>query len=413
MDKLAILCVDDEQAILKSLKKALKRTLSEEYLIETLDCAQEALYSMDELWQDGYEIPIIISDYIMPNMKGDELLRRVHAVYPKTLKIMLTGQASIEAMANTINYANLYRYIAKPLDLQDFNLTIKEALNSYFQARKLEQFYADLEDKIAKRTRELHDKNQQLTQLNYELHEKNKQLIQLNQDKNEFLGIAAHDLKNPLAAIQGLASLIQNGLHEFSEDKVIEMMGMISTGSQHMFDLIQNLLNVNTIESGKMNVLLEVVDIQPILQSLVKQYSTRAKTKEITLHTSELVKTTHFFPAVVDRKTVQQVLDNLISNAVKYSPPGKPVHIKIIQTKNRVRCEIKDEGPGLSEQDKQKLFGKFTRLTPQPTAHEHSTGLGLFIVKKLVEAMKGSVWCESELGKGSTFIVEFPMKIDP
>jgi PAS domain S-box-containing protein len=164
MDKLAILCVDDEPAMLNSLKNALKQTLGEGYLIEAALNGQDALELIDELWQDGYGIPLVIADYIMPHMKGDEFLRRVHAISPKTLKIMLTGQASIEGMGYAINYANLYRYIAKPLDLEDFYLTIKEALNSYFKTRKLEQFYADLEVKIAERTGELHDKNVELQQ---------------------------------------------------------------------------------------------------------------------------------------------------------------------------------------------------------------------------------------------------------
>ena len=111
--------------------------------------------------------------------------------------------------------------------------------------------------------------------------------------------------------------------------------------------------------------------------------------------------------AMIDPNITRQVLDNLISNAIKYSPPGKPVSVRLLQTESAVRCEIQDEGPGLSDTDQQKLFGKFARLTAQPTGGEHSTGLGLFIVKKLVTAMNGKVWCESELGKGATFVVEF------
>jgi two-component system sensor histidine kinase/response regulator len=98
----------------------------------------------------------------------------------------------------------------------------------------------------------------------------------------------------------------------------------------------------------------------------------------------------------------------LISNAIKYTLQGKNVYIRLQKDSSHVRCEIQDEGPGLSEKDLSKLFGKFARLTPRPTANEHSTGLGLFIVKKLVSAMNGSVRCKSELGKGSTFIIEFP-----
>jgi len=164
MDKFVILCVDDEQTMLNTLKKTLKQALRDEYLIEAVESGQEALELIDELWQEGYEIPIVIADYIMPQMKGDEFLRRVHAILPQTRKIMLTGQATLEGMGYAINYANLYRYITKPLEVEDFYLTIKEALNSYFQTRKLEQFYANLETKIAERTQELQNKNRELEQ---------------------------------------------------------------------------------------------------------------------------------------------------------------------------------------------------------------------------------------------------------
>ena len=103
-----------------------------------------------------------------------------------------------------------------------------------------------------------------------------------------------------------------------------------------------------------------------------------------------------------------QVLENLVSNAVKYSPPGKNIFVRLQHSAEAVRCEVQDEGPGLSPEDQKKLFGKFARLSAKPTGGEHSTGLGLSIVKKMVEAMNGKVWCESELGKGATFIVEFP-----
>jgi two-component system sensor histidine kinase/response regulator len=288
MDNLAILCVDDEPDMLLSLKKALKRAVDNEYLIETLESAQDALVAMDELWQEGYEIPIVIADYIMPNMKGDEFLRRVHALSPKTLKIMLTGQASIEAMGYVINHANLYRYIAKPLDVNDFNLTVKEALNSYFQAKKLEQFYAHLETKIEQRTQELHETNRQLIQLNQELGEKNDQLLQLNQEKNEFLSIAAHDLKSPLAGIQGIACLIESSYDSMEREEVIEMAELISTSSKQMFELITNILDINAIESGKMKKSPAVINIIPILQSLVSQYTQRAKAKNITLQTEDI-----------------------------------------------------------------------------------------------------------------------------
>jgi signal transduction histidine kinase len=103
-----------------------------------------------------------------------------------------------------------------------------------------------------------------------------------------------------------------------------------------------------------------------------------------------------------------QVLENLVSNAVKYSPPGNAIFVRLKKHTQGVRIEVQDQGPGLSAEDQKKLFGKFARLSAKPTGGEYSTGLGLSIVKKMVEAMNGKVWCEGELGQGATFIVEFP-----
>jgi len=184
---------------------------------------------------------------------------------------------------------------------------------------------------------------------------------------------------------------------------LIEIADQIVTSSRQMFELVKNLLEVNAIESGKINVSLNVLDIRPTLQWVVNQSIEMAKAKNITLQFQCLEKHYH---ALVDKNILRQVFDNIISNAVKYSPYGKHIYVRLRQDDKYVRCEIQDEGLGLSLEDQQKLFGQFTRLTPKPTGGEHSTGLGLFIVKKLVDSMHGKVWCESELGQGTTFIVE-------
>lgn len=300
-----------------------------------------------------------------------------------------------------------------PYQAQDEVGQLINSLN--LMANRLQEYFAKLDIQ----NQELQELNRlkdvfltELEEKRIQLQEKNTKLFQLNQDKNEFLGIAAHDLKNPLQAIQGSAELIETGFDEFTRAELIEFAKIIGISAQRMFELIRNLLDVNAIESGKFNVSLKPVEILPLLQQLVKSYQDRAKLKEIQLQLNISVTQSE---VVVDENLTYQVLDNLISNAIKYSPRGKQVWIRLTSTDNSIqlnnssiRCEIKDEGPGLSVVDQQKLFGKFTRLTPQPTANEHSTGLGLFIVKHLVEMMKSKVWCESEEGRGATFIVEFP-----
>ncbi len=164
MSKQVIICVDDETTILRSLKAELQEAIGKDYLIEIAEGGEEALELIEELLENGYEVPLIISDHIMPDMKGDELLKRVHLILPKTLKILLTGQADLEAVVNAIKYASLYRYIAKPWQSEDLGLTVKEAVNSYFLDKKLAQ------------------QNAQLQQLNQEL-EQSIQLLSASERK--------------------------------------------------------------------------------------------------------------------------------------------------------------------------------------------------------------------------------------
>ncbi len=137
--KPVIICVDDERNVLKSLRAELQEAMGNDYLIEIAEEGEEALELLEELLEDEYEIPLIISDQIMPKMKGDELLKCVRELSPNTLKILLTGQADLEAVGRAIKYAKLYRYIAKPWDSQDLSLTVKEALNSYFQNKQISE----------------------------------------------------------------------------------------------------------------------------------------------------------------------------------------------------------------------------------------------------------------------------------
>lgn len=140
-----------------------------------------------------------------------------------------------------------------------------------------------------------------------------------------------------------------------------------------------------------------------LLTTVANRFRTEAAQKEITL-------CFNIIPGLysdLDKSYTDQVFQNLISNAIKFSPSNKSVFVNLGPNQEFVRCEIKDEGPGLNEEDKKKLFGKYQKLSAKPTGNETSTGLGLSIVKKFVEAMKGRIWCESEAGKGASFFVEF------
>ena len=146
MNQLAILVVDDEPMVLESLSEELQRNFGQDYQIEAAESAEEALEIIEELHAEYIEVAVVVSDHLMPGMKGDELLIEIHSQYPNILKIMLTGQAGVEAVGNVVNLANLYRYIAKPWDSTDLSLTVKEALNKYLQIKQLEQQNAQLRE---------------------------------------------------------------------------------------------------------------------------------------------------------------------------------------------------------------------------------------------------------------------------
>jgi signal transduction histidine kinase len=250
----------------------------------------------------------------------------------------------------------------------------------------------------------LEDQAREIEIANTSLQEKNLLLEQLDSEKNEFLGIAAHDLKNPLAQITILVTTIQRYYDRMTDADIQRQLESIGKASTRMTEIINNLLDVNAIERGGVRLQVERLNLAPLLEAAVENYAAHAAEKRIVL----LKDMPDEAYALADKAVVEQVLDNLISNAVKYSPQEKNIFIRLQASTEAVRVEIQDEGPGISDDDQKKLFGKFARLSARPTGGEHSTGLGLSIVKKMVEAMNGRVWCESELGRGATFVVELP-----
>ena len=234
-----------------------------------------------------------------------------------------------------------------------------------------------------------------------ELEVSNNQLAHLNQEKNDFLGIAAHDLKNPLTVIIGSAELLEMNQ---PPENTARLSKNIAGAGQRMFQLIKSLLDANAIEQGRFTSNIERCDLRALAMECTHNNQPHATRKEIVIATEE----GEPIWGRADRNATMQILDNLISNAVKFSPPKTTVLVRALNENGCVFVTVKDHGPGLSETDHTRLFTKFTRLSAQPTGGESSTGLGLSIVKKLAEAMSGTVFCQSVLGDGATFILRLP-----
>ncbi len=237
------------------------------------------------------------------------------------------------------------------------------------------------------------------------------ELRHANEVKSQLMGMAAHDLKNPLCIVRDMAEILLsdvqtaggNGKDAHSEQA--NMYKDIYKTADHALAIIDGLLNMEQIESGTIAIHLEPTPIQDVIAEIININTLNAQKKKITIHN----RITEDCVVMMDIQRMQEVFDNLISNAVKYSPQGKNVFVESEFTHDGFfKIKVRDEGPGLTDKDKEKVFGKFQKLSARPTAGESSSGFGLSIVKKLVELHNGRIGVESIYGQGATFFVELP-----
>ena len=257
---------------------------------------------------------------------------------------------------------------------------------------ELQLFNQQLEQKVKDRTRDLEDAN--------------KNLLRLNEEKNHFLSITTHDLKAPLAGISGILELMKLEGGSLSAQHLSYIQLMEET-CENMQRLISDLLDLSRIEQRTTRLSDQQLAIPKIMSELEDHFRTWAARKNIKLffdvqHAPSSITTDH--------DALIRILDNIISNAIKFSRPGKTVTIALTSEKSCLRFEIKDEGPGFRPEERHKLFRKFQKLSARPTDGESSTGLGLSIVKDLVNLLNGTIEIESEYGQGTTFIVRLPVQ---
>ena len=240
-----------------------------------------------------------------------------------------------------------------------------------------------------------------------QLAELNGELVRLNAEKNEFMTIAAHDLRSPLAALGGLGQALQKGTIT-DPGQLRAAFGSIEQMSQRMLGLVDDYLGAHAMENAQLPIRLVRRDLIPVVRDAVQRSQMLAAAKGQTIRID--------FPdadivAEVDESLLGQVLDNFISNAIKFSPSGTTVEVGFLQSEaaEKLRIEVRDQGPGIPAEEQAKLFRMFGRTSVRPSAGEKSHGIGLAVTKRLAAAMSGSVGCESpvaESGKGAAFWIE-------
>jgi signal transduction histidine kinase len=387
--QLNLLIIDDEPDIVRALTRQFRR----KYNVFSTTDPMAGVSIMEKEY-----IQVVLSDQRMPGMTGIDFFSHIKNKYPEALRLILTGYSDIEAVIGAINEGQVFRYVTKPWNPEELETIIKEAFEKYELITKNRRLMHSLQ--VANETLELKVKER-----TRELEKANEKLLELNNEKNRYIGMVAHDLRNPIGVAESFSALLIEELDTIDKALEREYLGHINKSCNFSLDLIHNFLNVSKIEASVFDVNLQAVNYIDFVKEAIKQEQIFARNKEqqIVFSASFEELTVH-----IDQNKMQQVFNNLLSNAVKYSMPKTTITVSIELKEDKVLTSISDQGLGIPANELEKLFTPFHTTSAKPTGNEKSTGLGLSIVKKIIEAHGGQIWAESDIDgksgvKGSTF----------
>jgi signal transduction histidine kinase len=283
--------------------------------------------------------------------------------------------------------------------IQIFGSRLSVAFDNVILYEQLQQANAHLEDRVRQRTREL-------LQANARLSAQWTRLQRANTFKSEVLGTVAHDLKNPLGVILGRTEMLTEMVSgaASSVDNIKAQIVHIRSAANRVTEIVDTLISDAMADAHDIVIKREPVDLVALLRDLVEANQPLAARKDqaITLVAPPVL------ASLCDSDRMREAIDNLLSNAIKYSPIGGRIEVGVEQRPDSTVIRVTDEGPGLSPEDTARLFGRFQRLSAKPTGGETSTGLGLSIVKRIVDLHGGTVTAEPSGASGTSFMIAIP-----
>ena len=365
-----ILVVDDEQSVATTIKAILQLDGNEVTAVTT---GQEALAQLRET-----EFDVVLTDLRLDDLDGIEILRETQKLWPDTVSIMLTGYASLESAVTALR-SGAYDYLIKPSDVDELRATIGRAL----ERRRLRQRLVELE--------------------------------QLDKLKTQFLSMASHELRTPLTAVSGFMQIARRRMSRMAgandiptpwrdeAQKSDETLEMANRQAKKLARLIDELLDVSRLQQGRVEMRLAEIDLADVVREVAERMRLLSKGHEIEATIGSAA------PIVADRDRIEQVFENLVGNAIKYSPENGRIDVSLRVNGSNAIVSVRDRGIGVAPGEVEKIFGLFYR-SPDPRAdHVGGLGLGLYISREIVSRHHGKLWAERNPDAGTTFHVTLPL----
>lgn len=373
--EIRVLFLDDEESVLDGVQRLFMR---ESYGVSATTHVAEAREILAK-----EKIKVIVSDQRMPEIGGVKFLREVKEKYPDVIRILFTGYTDFSAAEEAINLGEIYRFISKPWKTAELLSTVRQSIEHYDLVAQAKAHEEELE--IA-----------------------NKKLKAMYEMQKEFTSTVSHELRTPLASIKTAIDLVVKKMVGEINTEQEEVLGRAKSNVDRLKRLIDDILDLTKIESGKMQMNFLVNDINKVIQDVIEAQKDVAQSRGLHLKT-ELNNQLPKVPFDSDRMI--QVLNNLLSNAMKFTKQGGITVITQNKSEeNHIVVSIKDTGKGIAEADLSKLFQKFQQIESAQDNEEGGTGLGLAICKEIVSRHGGKIWVESKPGEGTTFSFILPIQ---
>lgn len=402
-ERYRLMIVNDDESLGKTLLHILQRAGYDAQWVQT---GKEALA---QLVDGGADRPmdILLVDIRLPDMNGLDLLREGRKVNPDLGAIVMTGYTDNATAIRALN-EGAFAYLPKPYNIAEVKATVARLVERQILLRQNRELVERLQNANAELERKVDDRTQALQSANLDLLNMIEHLKEAADAKSAFVSMVSHELRTPLTVIEGFTETLIDKLSGLKKEDILRYLEIIHTDTLRLTRLIQNMLDLSRVQAKGIDIKPAPVRLKPLAESVTEGL--------------EMIKTGMRFDVVFppgdleivsDKDCIQQILVNLLSNAVKYSPSPGVIRIKGMDQGSSVSISVIDEGPGIPESERGKIFQAFYRCADAVNRKTPGTGLGLTITRAIVEALGGRIKVESGPGqKGSSFTFVLPKQFD-